>query len=64
MKDLVENVVEVVVVKTNKELIAEAISKLSPEQLALIYPPMTRANSTEEQILGPIGKNAIQELTA
>ena len=36
--------VEVVVVKTNKELIAEAISKLSPEDLALIYPPITRAN--------------------
>tara|TARA_R110000823_G_scaffold175_2_gene779 strand:- start:210 stop:578 length:369 start_codon:yes stop_codon:yes gene_type:complete len=33
-----------VVVKTNKELIAEAISKLSPEDLALIYPPITRAN--------------------
>ena len=36
--------VEVVVVKTNKELIAEAISKLSPEDLALIYPPIERAN--------------------
>ena len=44
MSELIENVVEVVVEKTNKELIAEAISKLSPEQLALIYPPMTRAN--------------------
>jgi len=44
MKNQVENVVEVLVVKTNKELISEAISKLSPEDLALIYPPMTRAN--------------------
>lgn len=44
-KEVVEvEVVEVVVTKTNKELIAEAISKLSPEELALIYPPMTRAN--------------------
>lgn len=43
MKNQVENVVEVVL-KTNKELIAEAISKLSPEDLALIYPPLTRAN--------------------
>ena len=37
-------VVEVEVVKTNKELLAEAISKLSPEDLALIYPPIERAN--------------------
>ena len=37
-------VVAEVVTKTNKELIAEAISKLSPEDLALIYPPITRAN--------------------
>ena len=37
-------VVAEVVVKTNKELIAEAISKLSPEDLALIYPPIERAN--------------------
>ena len=37
--------VEVVEVeKSSKELIAEAISKLSPEQLALIYPPVERAN--------------------
>jgi hypothetical protein len=37
--------VEVVeVVKSSKELIAEAIAKLSPEQLALIYPPVERAN--------------------
>ena len=37
--------VEVVeVVKTNKELLVEAIAKLSPEDLALIYPPIERAN--------------------
>ena len=37
--------VEVVeVVKSSKELIAEAIAKLSPEDLALIYPPIERAN--------------------
>jgi len=35
---------EVVVVKTSKELIADAIAALSPEQLALIYPPIERAN--------------------
>lgn len=29
---------------TNKELIASAISKLSPEELAAIYPPIERAN--------------------
>ena len=45
-----EKVVEVVevevveVVKTNKELLVEAIAKLSPEDLALIYPPISRAN--------------------
>jgi hypothetical protein len=39
-----EVVVEVVVVKTNKELLTEAISKLSPEDLALIYPKIERAN--------------------
>lgn len=37
-------VVEEVVVLTNKELIANAISKLSPEELAAIYPPIERAN--------------------
>ena len=37
-------VVEVEVVKTNKELLVEAIAKLSPEDLALIYPPIERAN--------------------
>ena len=41
-KEVVE--VEVVVVKTNKELLTEAISKLSPEDLALIYPKIERAN--------------------
>jgi hypothetical protein len=35
---------EVVVAKTSKELIADAIASLSPEQLALIYPPIERAN--------------------
>ncbi len=45
MKSKVENTVEVVeVVLTNKELIAQAISKLSPEELAAIYPPIERAN--------------------
>ena len=45
MKKVNETKVEVVeVVKSNKELIAEAISKLSPEDLALIYPPIERAN--------------------
>ena len=43
MTNQIKEVVEVVV-KTNKELIAEAISKLSPEDLALIYPPIERAN--------------------
>tara|TARA_R110000803_G_scaffold146439_1_gene212202 strand:+ start:156 stop:539 length:384 start_codon:yes stop_codon:yes gene_type:complete len=45
MKNQVENVVEVeVVVRTNKELLQDAISKLSPEDLALIYPKIERAN--------------------
>jgi hypothetical protein len=39
---LVENNVEVT--KTSKELLAEAIAALTPEQLALIYPPIERAN--------------------
>jgi hypothetical protein len=40
-----ETKIEVVeVVLTNKELIAQAISKLSPEELAAIYPPIARAN--------------------
>ena len=40
MKNQVSNEV----VKSSKELIAEAIAKLSPEDLALIYPPIERAN--------------------
>ena len=44
MKNQIKEVEVKVVAKTNKELIAEAISKLSPEDLALIYPPITRAN--------------------
>lgn len=39
-----KEVVVEVVVKSSKELIAEAIAKLSPEDLALIYPPIERAN--------------------
>ena len=44
-KQSVEVVEEVVVVETtlsNKEMIAQAIAKLSPEELALIYPPIER----------------------
>lgn len=40
-------VVETTVVETtlsSKELIANAIAKLSPEELAAIYPPIERAN--------------------
>lgn len=46
MKTKVTKVVkeEVVVVKSNKELLQEAIAKLTPEELALIYPPIERAN--------------------
>jgi len=46
-KQSVEVVEEVVVVETtlsNKEMIAQAIAKLSPEDLALIYPPIERQN--------------------
>jgi hypothetical protein len=46
-KQSVEVVEEVVVVETtlsNKEMIAQAIAKLSPEELALIYPPIERQN--------------------
>jgi len=43
-KEVVVEVVEVEVVKSSKELISEAIAKLSPEDLALIYPPIERAN--------------------
>jgi len=32
------------VVKTNKELLVDAIANLSDEQKALIYPPIQRAN--------------------
>ena len=35
---------EIVVVKSNKELLQDAIAKLTPEELALIYPPIERAN--------------------
>lgn len=35
---------EVQVEKTGKEMIADAIAKLSPEDLALIFPPIKRAN--------------------
>jgi len=39
------NQVEVVeVALSSKELIANAIAKLSPEELAAIYPPIARAN--------------------
>ena len=46
MKTKVTKVVqeEVVVVKSNKELLQDAIAKLTPEELALIYPPIERAN--------------------
>jgi hypothetical protein len=43
MKNQVETQVETQVL-SNKEMIAQAIANLSPEQLALIYPPITRAN--------------------
>ncbi len=32
------------VTKTSKELLSEAIAKLTPAELALIYPPIQRAN--------------------
>jgi len=45
MKTKVTKIEEVVVTtKTNKELLVEAIASLSQEQLALIYPPIQRAN--------------------
>lgn len=44
MKNQVKKVEVVEVVKSSKELIAEAIAKLTPEELALIYPPIERAN--------------------
>lgn len=42
-----EEVIEVV--KTNKELLQEAIAKLSPEELAAIYPPMIKKNFVVRQ---------------
>jgi hypothetical protein len=51
-------VVEVeVVTKTNKELLTEAIAKLSPEDLALIYPPIERANFVVRK--GWFGRNQV-----
>ena len=44
MTKKVKEVEVVEVVKSSKELIAQAISKLSPEELAAIYPPIERAN--------------------
>jgi hypothetical protein len=35
---------QIEVTKSSKELLAEAIAALTPEQLALIYPPIQRAN--------------------
>ena len=36
--------------KSNKDLLAEAISKLSPEDLSLIYPKIGRVQKKEEEI--------------
>jgi hypothetical protein len=47
MKTKVTKVVKeevVLTTKSNKELLQEAIAKLTPEELALIYPPIERAN--------------------
>lgn len=44
MATKVKNQEVVEVTKTSKELIAEAIASLTPEQLAAIYPPIQRAN--------------------
>ena len=41
---VVEEVVVVETTLSNKEMIAQAIAKLSPEDLALIYPPIERQN--------------------
>jgi hypothetical protein len=35
---------QIEVTKSSKELLSEAIAALTPEQLALIYPPIQRAN--------------------
>ena len=43
-KQSVEVVEVVETTLSNKELIAQAIAKLSPEELALIYPPIERQN--------------------
>jgi hypothetical protein len=44
MKSKVKTQEVVEVVKSSKELLAEAISKLSPEELALIFPPKQMKN--------------------
>jgi hypothetical protein len=44
MKSKVKNQEVVEVVKSSKELLAEAIAKLSPEELALIFPPKQMKN--------------------
>jgi hypothetical protein len=41
---VVKEEVVVLTTKSNKELLQEAIAKLTPEELALIYPPIERAN--------------------
>jgi len=41
---MTKKVKEVEVALSSKELIANAIAKLSPEELAAIYPPIERAN--------------------
>ena len=43
--------------KSNKEIIAEAISKLSAEEKALIYPPMERKNFVVRK--GWMGRNQV-----
>ena len=44
MTKKVKEVEVVEVTLTNKELLQDAIAKLTPEELALIYPPIERAN--------------------
>ena len=44
MKSKVKNQEVVEVVKSSKELLSEAIAKLSPEELALIFPPKQMKN--------------------
>jgi hypothetical protein len=44
MKSKVKNQEVVEVIKSSKELLAEAIAKLSPEELALIFPPKQMKN--------------------